>query len=454
MIIKGSARGQSAADVGRLARHLLAAENEAVAVLQLRGVVASGLAEALAEMRAISMATRTRRPLYHASISVTVEESRRMSARQWVEAADALEQALGLTGHQRGLVQHSKKGRTHLHVVWGRVHPVSLKVAHDGHTYAKHERVARTLEALWRLTPVVGVHSRPQGIRRPRAAMSHQDWQAQSRTGVSAAEVAEALRQAWDTSPDGRAFAVALRQQGLTLARGRRGILAVDAAGTPHSLSRRLGLKAEAVRRKLADLDPAKLPSVEDAKVNPSPIRSIDMAQTNRKPPRQFPAAAQARRKPPRPGQPAPDATPPNPDYWTGLGCPVEEVAGVLLVTLPSGTRLEDRGDQMRFHGEPSPADTAALVAATKARNWQGLRLSGGTPEWQRAARLEALKQGFDLADISLECEDGQKPPVAAMAMPDHIRRRLGLPKPPEEDTSAPTPEAPAPEPAAPVWRP
>ena len=101
-----------------------------------------------------------------------------------------------------------------------------------------------------------------------------------------------------------------------------------------------------------------------------------------------------------------------------------------------------------------TPADTAALVAAAKERGWQGLRFSGGTPEWQRAARLEAIKQGFNLADISLECEDGQKPPVAAMAMPDHIRRRLGLPKPPEDEPSAPTPEAPAPESTAPEFRP
>ncbi|HVI49952.1 MAG TPA: LPD7 domain-containing protein [Candidatus Sulfotelmatobacter sp.] len=109
----------------------------------------------------------------------------------------------------------------------------------------------------------------------------------------------------------------------------------------------------------------------------------------------------------------------------------------------------------MRFHGEPAPADTAAMVAAAKARGWQGLRLTGGTPEWQRAARLEALRQGFDLADISLECEDGQKPPAAtAMPMPDHIRRRLGLPKPPEDEPSAPVPALPPPEPSAPGYRP
>jgi hypothetical protein len=96
------------------------------------------------------------------------------------------------------------------------------------------------------------------------------------------------------------------------------------------------------------------------------------------------------------------------------------------------------------------------MVAAGKARGWEGIRFTGGTPEWQRAARLEALKQGFPLEAISLECEDGQKPPVAAaLPMPDHVRRRLNPPKPPEEDAPAqmPTPALPAPEPSAPGYR-
>jgi len=409
MIIKGSPRGQSAADTARLAKHLLAAENEAVAVLELKGVGADALPGALAEMRAISMATRTRRPLYHASISVTPDESRGMAPGRWIEAADALEQALGLTGHQRVLVQHVKKSRVHLHVVWSRVHPVTLKVAHDAWTYARHEACARTLEARWRLKPVIGAHSRPKGIERPRAAMSHQCWQAQERTGVPVADIADALRRCWDASPDGRSFAARVHLAGLRLARGRRGIVAVDAAGTPHSLGRRLGLKAADVRRKLADLDPAHLPDIDTIKAapaRPSPRRTIIMSR----PPRPLAAAASVRR--PR----TPPRRPLDPDYWTALGHAVEPVAGTLLVTLPGGLVLEDRGDQMLFHGTPTPEDTAALVAAAKARGWEAIRFTGGTPKWQRAARLEALKQGFPLDAISLECEDGQKPPVAAPA--------------------------------------
>jgi hypothetical protein len=443
MIIKGSSRGQSAADVKRLGDHLLDLRgNETVRVIELRGVVAGTLPDALAEMRALSMATRTRRPLYSASISPTEDEARRMTERHWIEAADALERELGLSGHQRALVRHDKKGRGHLHIVWNRVDGDTLKVAHDGWSYLRHERVARRLEQRWRLKPVIGAHTRPEGIARPVAAMSHQDWQAQTRTGVAVADVADRLRQAWHASPDGRSFAVAVHLAGLTLARGRRGVIVLDAAGTPHSLARRLGLKAAEVRQKLADLDLSTLASIDGAKPSP-PERITTMTK---KSPRQFAAAAQIRR---RKGSAPETATPPDPAHWTALGYAFEIVAGLLLVTLPGGLTLEDRGDQLILRGTPTPDATKLMVEAAKARGWQGIHFSGGDEAWQRAARIEAIRQGFDPAAITLACEEN-KPPVMA-AMPDHIRRRLGH-KPPED---APSPETPvAPEPETPGYRP
>ncbi len=82
MIIKGSCRGQSASDVRRLSDHILDARgNQAVRVLDLRGVGAGTLPGALDEMRAVSLATRSRRPLYHSSISPDADEARRMAPR-------------------------------------------------------------------------------------------------------------------------------------------------------------------------------------------------------------------------------------------------------------------------------------------------------------------------------------------------------------------------------------
>jgi len=57
-------------------------------------------------------------------------------------------------------------------------------------------------------------------------------------------------------------------------------------------------------------------------------------------------------------------------------------------------------------------------------------------------ARIEAIRQGFDPADIVLECEEN-KPPVI-MPMPDHLRRRI-QPQAPEEPAPPPAPDTPVP---------
>jgi hypothetical protein len=442
MIIKGSARGNSANDVRRLARHLMAAENEQVALVELRGVASVTLHEALAEMRVISLATRTRRALYHASINLSADEARDLTGRQWRDAVDTLERHLGLIGHQRAVIRHVKGGRCHHHVVWCRLDPMTLRAAHDGQSYSKHEACARALERRWHLKPVVGAHSRPAGTSRPVARATHKDWQAQTRTGVQVAEVAAVLRRCWQASDDGRSFAAAVAAQGLCLASGRRGIVIVDRAGTPHSLPRRLDIKAAELRRRLADLDPTSLPSVEDAKVNPQPVPRRTVMS------RPVFAASQYRRRKGATTAPVLD-----PNYWQALGYAIETTSDVIIVTLAPELTLEDRGDTMTLYGTPTNEAIAAIVAAAKAKGWQGIHFHGGTPEWQRQARLEALRQGWLLDAISIECEPSTPPVATSIPMPDHIRRRL-TPTTPKE-AEAPEMPVPAPEaPMAPMYRP
>jgi hypothetical protein len=431
MIIKGSSRGGSQSDAVLLAQHLLAAENERVAILELRGVGATDLSGAIEEMRALSLATRSRRPLYHASISVTPEESHRIPLRQWMAAADELERRLGLAGHQRAVVQHAKHGRKHIHIVWSRIDPATLRVTHDGQTYRKHEQCARALEQRWRLKPVIGAHTRPEGIDRPVAAATHKDWQAQARTGIAVKDVAAILRRCWRSSLDGESFMAAIKAEGLCLARGRRGIVVVDRAGTPHSIPRRLGIKAVEVRRRLRDLDPAALPTVEAAK-HPPPTRRVSM-------PRKTFTASQPRRRRPGQNEDAQAPTPLAPGYWHALGYEAAPVGPIVVVTLSGGTRLEDHGDRLVLDrdGEPTDEEIRLMVAAGKAKGWGGIRFSGGSESFQRRARIEALRQGYELSQIALECEDGKPRPAAFdMPMPDHVRRRLAPPPAPDETPS------------------
>lgn len=438
MIIKGSTRGQSAADTAALARHLLAAENEHVRLLELRGVSSVQLPDALEEMRLLMMGSRARRGLYHASINLDQMESGRMGTVRWLAAADELEQRLGMQGHQRAVVLHVKRGREHAHVVWCRVHPATLRLARDDHNYRRHEECSRALEERWGLRPVVGAHTRPQGTPRPVALATHGDWQAQERTGVVVRDVAAALNEAWCGTRSGRAFAAAIERDGLWLARGRRGIVVIDEAGTPHSLPRRLRLRAAEVHKRLADIDEMVLPTVDGLKAALRRNKGNTMNKPNA-----MNTSMSACDAKPRRGRPAFDRRTLSPEYWRALGYQVDELTGMLLVRLRGGTLLEDRGDRLtlKSSGEPTDEEIRLIVAAGKARGWESIRFFGGSPEWQRRARVEALRQGYRFHQISLECEDGSPQPLAAAPMPEHIRNKLA---PPAAPADVPAPAAPA----------
>ncbi|WP_176525340.1 hypothetical protein [Caenispirillum bisanense] len=111
MVIKGSSRGMTRRDAGRLARHLLAAENESVDVLGLHGVVSKDIAGAFEEMRAIARGTRCRKAIYHASINVDPEEAERFGAERWTLAADVLGQRLGLECRATSSVRSARHRR-------------------------------------------------------------------------------------------------------------------------------------------------------------------------------------------------------------------------------------------------------------------------------------------------------------------------------------------------------
>ncbi|WP_189052619.1 LPD7 domain-containing protein [Aliidongia dinghuensis] len=156
--------------------------------------------------------------------------------------------------------------------------------------------------------------------------------------------------------------------------------------------------------------------------------------------------AANARRR--RPVQDTDTSAPVSPAYWYGLGYETTIDGTVLYVALPGGIRLADHGDYLVRHrdGEPTDDEIAALVAAGKARRWEDIRFSGGSPEFQPPARIEALRQGYRLDQISLECEDGLPKPANTLPMPDHIRRRL-IPDPAPDQVPALPPSEPTPAP-------
>jgi hypothetical protein len=371
MIIKGSARGQSTADVIRLAQHLQSVENESVQVLEFCGLAARTLPDALEEMRLVTLGTRARHALYHASLNLDRDEAPNLGRSRWLEAVDELELRLGMRGHQRVVVEHVKHGRNHVHVVWCRADASTQKVASDGHNYRKHEECARTLEARWQLKKVTGVHSRPTGTRRPVATATHGDWQAQERTGIQVDRVIAALEEAWAATTNGKAFAAAIAREGLSLAVGRRGVIVVDAAGTPHSLPRRLQRTPAEIRRKLVDLDEKRLPTVDDLK------RDAQKNRRSKNMPQSFGATngQQARGRAPA------ERARGQPDHWRNLGFDLVEGDGLLLVTLPSGTVLADHGERLVLTCAQEPTDGKAFDFMAAVQN------SSAAPGLRRCVR-------------------------------------------------------------------
>jgi len=263
VVIKGTA----CAGAKRLAIHLTRTDtNERAEVKEIRGVAAEDLSGALLEMEAVAAGTRSTKPFYHGSINTRAEE--RLTDEQRLYAIDRLEAALGLTGQARVVVVHEKEGREHCHIVWSRIDLKRMAAISDSHNYRKHEEVARALEREFGHERVQGAHVEREGRERPERTPSHAEMLQAGRTGLTPQEVKAQITKLWRTSGSGQEFAVALWQAGYVLARGdRRDYVIIDPSGGTHSLSRRIeGAKAKDVRERMADLDPARLPSVTEAK--------------------------------------------------------------------------------------------------------------------------------------------------------------------------------------------
>src|ERR1700733_6676131 len=114
VIINGGAAGNT----GFWSNHLQRVDtNDRAEVMEISGLLATNLPTALREMEAIAAQSRSGGNfMYQANINPGADE--RLTPAQWKEAVDTLENHLGLSGHQRVVVEHEKEGRVHRHVIW------------------------------------------------------------------------------------------------------------------------------------------------------------------------------------------------------------------------------------------------------------------------------------------------------------------------------------------------
>lgn len=260
MILKGSERGGPT----QLAAHLLnTRDNDHVELYDLRGFVANDLFGAFQEIQAISLGTKCRKFMFSLSLNPPGDEDVPVAAFE--QAIEDIENRLGLTGFPRAIVFHEKQGpqgyRRHAHCVWSRIDGDRMRAINISHYKRKLTEISRSLylQHGWQM---------PQGLQRKEDAdqlnYAHSEHQQAKRTKRDAKELKRIFTECWERSDSKAAFASALKEHDLILAKGdRRGHVAVDAQGEVYAISRWLGIKAKEVRAVLGA--PNDLPNIEEA---------------------------------------------------------------------------------------------------------------------------------------------------------------------------------------------
>jgi hypothetical protein len=241
---------------------------------------------ALKEMEALASGTQCTRPLYHLNIDPRAEDAAKMTPEQWRHCLETTEKVLGLTGHARFAMMHEKEGRLHMHVVWARINPDTGRAWHDGWNYVKHELAARQLERDLGHEKTPGVHvEREPGSPRPERRPEQWEMQQAAKKGMDLDAFRADIRDVRERCDGAQAFIAALKEQGRTVALGkRRDFVIVDERGGIHSLGRTLGERAPAVREFMAGIE---LPTEKQVRseqreraAGQAPVWSREAAQT------------------------------------------------------------------------------------------------------------------------------------------------------------------------------
>ncbi|QMW01456.1 relaxase/mobilization nuclease domain-containing protein [Spirosoma foliorum] len=229
MVIRGAIRGNGK----QLAHYLLSGEaNECVQIVDVAGrsnATDAYLHQTLQSMSLTSELTKSQKGLYHAQINPAYSEDRKMSEKDWLKAADILGNELGLQEQRRVIVLHTKKGRTHAHVIWERYDHKTGKVIANKFSRLAQDRARKEMERVFEQQPTPH-----RNQHRP--------------------ELKEALTNLWKETETGKDFVKAVHDNGYLLAEGvpRHPFMVVDENGRSFDLVRQLkGVRIKEVRQRL-----------------------------------------------------------------------------------------------------------------------------------------------------------------------------------------------------------
>jgi len=259
MIAKGTTHDSG----GRLAVYMVKGKpGERAELWQLRGFASDDIKEAFRSIHVMAEGTRCERPFFH--VQVRNPEDENLTPAQWERVADRVESKLGLSDQPRAIAFHrdTATGHEHMHVAWSRIDDETMTAKTLPFFKLRLKEVSRELETELGLRPV-------RNHRETEVMAPTRDEEEQARRlNVEVRDVRQAIRDNWERSDNGHSFRAALAQDGMTLAKGdRRDFVVIDQQGGMHALGKRiLGNTAGEVRVRMADLDRAELPTIEEAR--------------------------------------------------------------------------------------------------------------------------------------------------------------------------------------------
>ena len=238
-------------------------EHERAELFELRGFAAEHIRDAFIDVQIQAQGTRATKPFFHAY--VRPPDGERLSDELWRTFANRLEKRLGFDGQPRAIAFHcAPDGDRHMHIAWSRIDLETLTALDPGLYKNKMKELCREFEKEFGLTRVANERDADTRTR----AADREEFEQSRRLDTDLRAIRNAIHDCWRAADSGQAFAAALAEQGLILARGdRRPFVIIDRAGGDHALSKRItGATAALTRARFADLEPDHLPSVAEAK--------------------------------------------------------------------------------------------------------------------------------------------------------------------------------------------
>jgi hypothetical protein len=375
MIAKGNAHNNGS----KLAAYLMngGKHGERAELAELRGFGTTlDLKDAFRDVHIMAAATKAEQPLFH--VQVRLPDGEKLTREQWQKTANRIERMLGLKDQPRAIVFHFDKetGEEHMHVAWSRIDARTLTAIPMPFYKERLKKLSRELELYFGLQQVTS--QRDSEIKF--APIKAEEEQAQ-RLGIDIHQVREVIRSCFDHSDCGQNFEEALKHEGIILAQGdRRDYLAVYDGGGYLSLGKKLlGATAAQVREKLADIDRAQLPTLEQAREQ---VLTRELAQVQK----QIEAAQ----------QPAP--------VWDRDAANREWEAAVINAAIENGNNIGGREKTSEAQQELTGPARDIREARQRSDNPQAFlaALAEHGIDLAKATRADAVQSQLDSADATV----------------------------------------------------